>query len=69
MINNNMSVQQYACAQQIDACAQSLKPVCVRTRAQVRGNTEQKHATLMEKKLVLMDSMMKASNLHELVFR
>ena len=34
-----MSVQQYVHAQQIYACAQSLKSVCARTRAQLRGNT------------------------------
>ena len=39
MINNNMSLQQYDCAQQIDACAQSLKSVCARRRIQLRGNT------------------------------
>ena len=31
--------QQYVCAQQIYACAQSLKSVCARTRAQLIGNT------------------------------
>ena len=29
----------YVCAQYIHACAQSLKAVCARTRAQLRGNT------------------------------
>ena len=35
----NMSEKQCVCAQQIYACAQSLKPVCARTRAQLRRNT------------------------------
>ena len=42
MINNKTSVQQYVCAQQIYACAQSLNSVCARTRAQLRGNTAHK---------------------------
>ena len=37
--NNNMSVQEYVCAQQICLWAQSLNSVCARTRAQLRGNT------------------------------
>ena len=39
MINSNMSMLQYVCAQQINACAQSLKLVSARTHAQLRGNT------------------------------
>ena len=35
-----MSEQEYVCAQQIYACLQSLKSVCARTRAQLRGNTD-----------------------------
>ena len=34
-----MSEQEYVCEQQIYECAQPLKPVCARTRVQVRGNT------------------------------
>ena len=34
-----MFEKQYVCAQQIYACAQSLKPVCARIRAQLRRNS------------------------------
>ena len=40
MINNKISVQEYVCVQQIFLCAQSLKSVCLRTRAQLRRNTD-----------------------------
>ena len=40
MTNNDMSVQEYVCAQHIYACAHSLNSVCA--RAQLIGNTDNK---------------------------
>ena len=48
MINNNMSVQQYGCAQQIYSFAQFLKSVCARKRAQLRGNIISLHKIVSE---------------------